>query len=44
MDSSGEIIPDKSDSLYHDTVGWVDDSRAVGIVYLELSKAFETVP
>lgn len=40
----GEIILDKSASLYHHTAGWVDDSRAVGVVYLDYSKAFETVP
>jgi len=29
--------------LYDDITGWIDEGRAVDVVYLEFSKAFDTV-
>jgi len=36
-------MPDQSDSFLHDMTGWVDEGRAVDVVYLDFSKAFDTV-
>jgi len=34
---------DKSDSFLRCMTGWVDEGRAVDVVYLDFSKAFDTV-
>ncbi|GAB0183309.1 mitochondrial enolase superfamily member 1 [Grus japonensis] len=36
-------MPDQSDSFYDAMTGWVDEGRAVDVVYLDFSKAFETI-
>lgn len=38
-----EILLDQSDAFYDGTAGWVDERRAVGGVYLDFSKVFDTV-
>ena len=30
-------------AFYNDMTGWIDEGRAVDVVYLEFSKAFDTV-
>ena len=31
-------------AFYNDMTGWVDEGRAVDVVYLDFSKAFDTSP
>ena len=36
-------MPDHLIAFYNDMTGWVDEGRAVDVVYLDFSKAFDTV-